>query len=178
MRKKEQGFSLIELLIVVAIILIIAAIAVPNLLKAKMTANESAAAAAERTVSTANVTYSSMYNQGFAGSLAQLGPTSAACAVSSSACADLVDSALSGVNPVSDPPVKSHYVFTYVVPNATPAPNTPNNTYSLVATPMSPGPSGKATFCLDQTNMIKKDASGTAVTAPSGGCGAFAGSPM
>jgi type IV pilus assembly protein PilA len=176
--QKQEGFSLIELLIVVAIILIIAAIAVPNLIKAKMTANESAAAAAERTVSSANVTYSSMYNQGFAGSLAQLGPTSAACAVSTSACADLIDSALSGINPLANPPVRSHYVFTYVAANAAPAPATPNNTYSLMATPVSPGPSGKSTFCLDQTNVIKKDASGVAQTAPSGGCDTFASSPM
>ena len=176
--RKQEGFSLIELLIVVAIIMVIAGIAVPNLLRAKMTANESAAAGAERTVSSANVTYASMYNQGFAGSLAQLGPTSPACLVSTSACADLIDSALSGVNPVADPPVRSHYVFTYLASNAAPAPGAPNNTYSLMATPVSPGPSGKATFCLDQTNVIKKDASGLALSAPSGGCDTFAGSPM
>ena len=176
--RKQEGFSLVELLIVVAIILIIAAIAVPNLIRAKMTANESAAAAAERTVSAASVTYASIYNQGYAGSLAQLGPTSAACASSTSACADLIDSALSGIYPVADPPVRSHYVFTYLAPNATPAPSTPNNTYSLMATPVSPGPSGKATFCLDQSNVIKKDASGVAQTALIGGCGTFAGNPM
>ena len=176
--QKQQGFSLIELLIVIAIILVISAIAVPNLLRAKMTANESAAAGAERTVSSANVTYSSMYNQGFAGSLAQLGPTSAGCAVSTSACADLIDSALAGINPITNPPVRSHYVFTYLAPNAVPAPVTSNNTYSLMATPVSPGPSGKATFCLDQTNVIKKDPSGASVAAPNTGCGAFAGSPM
>src|SRR5437588_1152 len=118
--RNEKGFSLIELLIVVAIILIIAAIAVPNLLKSKMAANESSAAASSRTIGTANVTYSSTYNQGYAGTLAQLGPTSGACAASTSACADLIDSVLSGVAPAAAPPVKSGYTFTYSATNAVP----------------------------------------------------------
>jgi len=71
---KEKGFSLIELLIVVAIILIIAAIAVPNLLKSKMAANEASAAATLRSVATANVTYSTSYGIGYAPSLVALGP--------------------------------------------------------------------------------------------------------
>src|ERR1035437_11203597 len=80
--KKEKGFSLIELLIVVAIILIIAAIAVPNLLKSKMAANEASAAASLRTIGTGNVTYSSTYNIGYAGSLGAMGPPVAGTAAS------------------------------------------------------------------------------------------------
>jgi type IV pilus assembly protein PilA len=64
--KKEQGFSLIELLIVVAIIAIIAAIAVPSMLQARMAANESGAIQGCRTVGSAEVAYSSVNNQRYA----------------------------------------------------------------------------------------------------------------
>ena len=168
--RKEKGFSLIELLIVVAIILIIAAIAVPNLLKSKMAANEASAAASERTVGTANVTYTSTYNIGYAPTLASLGPTSGGCAAVGSNCADLIDSVLGTGS-------KSGYTFSYFA-GATPTTTAPNNTYSLLGTPLTAGTTGNSTFCIDQTNVLKKDPTGTTAGPAAGGCLTFIGTSL
>ena len=74
MRHDQRGFSLIELLIVVAIILIIAAIAIPNFLRSRIAANQASAIESLRVISTAEVTYSTTYGTGFSTSLSALGP--------------------------------------------------------------------------------------------------------
>src|SRR5689334_23206471 len=108
------------------IILIVAALAIPGYLRSKMAANEAAAAGMIRSIETSNTVYNALYHQGYAGTLAQLGPPSAACQMASAACADLLDSSATGINPFSATPTKDGYRFTYSAPIANPAPNAPN----------------------------------------------------
>src|SRR3979490_2182836 len=103
MHNKEKGFSLIELLIVVAIILIIAAIAIPNLLRSKMASNEASAVSALRTINTSSVAYSTTYGQ-YPGTLGSLGPMSGTSPTSTTA--DLIDSVLAAG-------IKSGYNITF-----------------------------------------------------------------
>ena len=163
---------MVELLIVVAVILVITAIAIPNLLRSKMAANEASATASLRTMGTANAVYYAIYHVGFAGSLAQLGPTSAICLTESSACADLMDSTLSGVSPSTATPLKGGYRFSYYTPSAAPTETAANSTYSDVGAPTVPGNTGTSTFCIDQRGPVWKDTSGKQKTADATGCAA------
>ncbi|OFV96104.1 MAG: hypothetical protein A3F68_04600 [Acidobacteria bacterium RIFCSPLOWO2_12_FULL_54_10] len=172
MYSKVRGFSLIELLIVVAIMLIIAAIAVPRFLRVKNSANETSAANSLRQMASASTNYYSRFNQGYAGSLGQLGPPGPSCASLGSDCADLIDSVLSGVLPAMATPVKSGYTFTYFAPNATPSPPSPNNSYAIVAAPVIPNSTGVSTFCVDNRGVILRDRSGMVTTAAPSGCAA------
>jgi type IV pilus assembly protein PilA len=105
----NSGFSLIELLIVVAIILIIAAIAIPNLIRARIAANQSSAVESCRTITSAEVLYNVAYDNGFAPTLSALGGP--AIGAASAANAQLIDEVLSSGE-------KSGYVFTYTATNA------------------------------------------------------------
>ena len=149
MRNKQKGFSLIELLIVVAIILIIAAIAIPNLLRSRMAANEASAVGSVRTLNTAEVTYSSAYTDvGFTTTLKNLGPNGNTCtgasgATSTGAC--LIDNVL-GTG------TKSGYNFTLGQGSGT---TTPQYTFAVNANPITPGTSGQRSFFSDQTGVIR-----------------------
>src|SRR3989475_11019337 len=159
--KKQKGFSLIELLIVVAIILIIAAIAIPNLLKAKMAANESSAAAAIRNYNRVQVSYSTLFPQiGFSATLGALGGPAAVFFLmirrppisTRFPYATLFRSAVPAF-------VKSGYTFA-MAPGAAVGP--PLVTYNATATPISVGSSGQNMFCSDQSGVVRHDITGAA----------------
>ena len=157
---KQKGFSLIELLIVVAIILIIAAIAIPNLLRSKMAANEAAAVASLRTLNTSAILYSTTFST-LPPDLASMGPDGGTGSTPTSTGADLIDSVMSGgvagAKPAAGIKVanKSGYTITYV-----PA-GTPVTTYTLTAVPQSYNGTGFRSFFTDQTGVIRADSSGS-----------------
>ena len=158
MRKHDKGFSLVELLIVVGIILIIAAIAIPNLIRSKMAANEASAVASIRTINFSEVVYSSTYNvpNVFSADLPSLGDggtagTCTATFVPTSAAACLIDPALEAATAAATG--KSGYYFTYVQGTGT---------YIVNGDPSAPNSTGVRGFFSDQTVVIRANSGGAA----------------
>jgi len=149
----DLGFSLIELLIVVAIILIIAAIAIPNLLRSKIAANEASAVGSLRAINTACVSYSGSWGIGFPVNLSNLGPGAPA----TSTTADLIDSVIAAGT-------KSGYTLTYV--SGAPV-NGKVSSYTLTASPVVPGKTGSRYFFTDQSGVIRYGLTGAATVASS-----------
>ena len=181
MRKTQKGFSLIELLIVVAVILIIAAFAIPNFVRSKTAANQASALGSLRTMNTACLAYSTTYGQ-FPTNLSDLGPVvssgngngtgngngsgngngngsghgngnSQGQGAPSSTSADLIDSVLASG-------IKSGYTFLYGAGGA-------NQSYTITATPISLGATGQNMYFTDQSGVIRVDTSGTGAGASS-----------
>lgn len=156
-RDRSNGFSLIELLIVVAIILIIAAIAIPNLLRARMAANQATGVSNIRTITSATIVYSSTYNNGLPPSLTALGGVGAANCNG----AILLDDTLT-----TPPYHKSGYVYDYQ-PQGAPITNPPPNCalpgfneFLTTAVPIVVGTTGEASYCSDEPGVIRIDPTG------------------
>jgi type IV pilus assembly protein PilA len=144
-KRPPAGFSLIELLIVVAVMLIIAAIAIPNYLKSKMLANEASAVQSLRNIVTAEVVYSTTYGIDFSHGLAPLSGTGINPDQNN---AGLIDEYLASG-------LKSGYVFTFSA-LTTDAQGHPS-TYSMTADPQVPGTSGMRHFYTDQSCVIRSN---------------------
>ena len=134
--KREQGFTLIELMIVVAIIAIIAAIAIPSLLNARKAGNEASAISSLRTLTTVNEQYRTRF-QAYSSSLGNL------------SAAGYIDSVLGGGT-------KSGYTFTYAAGT---------NTWTTSGTATTAGTTGDRSFFADQSGVIRFAASGAATSA-------------
>ena len=158
---KQKGFSLIELLIVVAIILIIAAIAVPNLLRARVAANESSAVASVRSMNSAMASYQTAYpSVGFAAALSNLGPqASTGCTAPTSTNGCLIDWTLASGS-------KSGYNFSVANNGATPA-----TAYTVGAAPVTFNNSGVRLFCSVEDAVIHADPNASKAEGASGASG-------
>lgn len=156
-RRPETGFSLIELLIVVAIILVIAAIAIPNFLRARMAANESAAVENVRSITTASVVYDSSWGNGYPPSLTNLGGIGVSASCNQ---ANLLDPILT-----TAPFTKSGYIFSYTGEDGPASQGAGCGGpgfigFFVTAAPQSPGLTGTRSFCAEESGVIHFDLTG------------------
>jgi prepilin-type N-terminal cleavage/methylation domain-containing protein len=150
--RRSRGFSLIELLIVVAIILIIAAIAIPNLLRARMAANEAASISTLRNINSSQVVYYSEFpTTGFAVTLVSLGPASP-CSVTGACLIDEI------VGCASEPCVKGGYEY-YITSDTSGV--FPHTTYATTATPTRFGQSGSRNVCSTEDGILRQEVTPT-----------------
>jgi len=168
--RNKRGFSLIELLIVVAIILIIAAIAIPNLLRSRIAANESSAVSSLRTINTAQTSFQSAYPLlGFSATLTALGPSAATgCTTPSSTNACLLDWVVAQATAAGS--AKSGYYFV----------DTAGTTvggillgYTVDGLPASLSVTGVRGFCANQDAVIRYTATGSAASGSESACAAY-----
>jgi type IV pilus assembly protein PilA len=177
-KRKQRGFSLIELLIVVAIILIIAAISIPNLLRSRMAASEASAVGSIRTMNTAAISYSSTFGNGFPPTLASIGDNGSTAITCANA--GFVDTVLTGG-------VKSGYTFQLQHGLAANILNSASSScaagygysdgYMVTAVPITVGTTGQRSFCSDASGVIRFNTAGVVNPGPSPNC-AVGDSPL
>ena len=148
--RENRGFTIVELLIVVIVFLVIAAIAIPNFLKAKRRMNEASAVSSLHTIAVSDVIYSTVYGIGFSNSLAHLAGN---LAVPDQNDAGLIDEVLASGT-------KSGYIFTFTVISTDSSGYV--QAYSVNADPIASGTSGNKHFYMDQTSVIRFNDSATA----------------
>ncbi|HEY3936915.1 MAG TPA: prepilin-type N-terminal cleavage/methylation domain-containing protein [Bryobacteraceae bacterium] len=139
-RTRQRGFSLIELLIVIAIILIILSIALPQMSKARMHSQEMAALAEVHTINQVQIQYQSQFGK-FATTIGQLGPPASSGAAEGPEAAGLIPSSLASGN-------ASGYVFTVTQTQGG---------YAVIAVPKTFGSTGRRTFYSDQTDVVREN---------------------